>query len=50
LCIGWPGVKARTIAAGKPFTLRYRVWIHKTEVEEARLQHVYDAYCKSPRR
>src|SRR4030067_2689590 len=29
LCVGWPGVKPATIAAGQPVRPDYRVWIHK---------------------
>lgn len=29
LCVGWPGVKPKTLPAGEPVTLRYRLIIHR---------------------
>jgi hypothetical protein len=44
LCVGWPGVEARTFPACEPFSLRYRIWLHQTEVDHARLESVFAAY------
>lgn len=44
LCVGYPGVEARTFEAGVPFRLDYRVWIHKSEVDQERLGRQYGAY------
>ena len=45
LCVGWPGVHAKTFAPGKPIRLGYRLWIHKGAVETAEVQAAYDAYA-----
>ncbi|MCH8042628.1 MAG: PmoA family protein [Planctomycetes bacterium] len=45
LCVGWPGVKPRTFAPGKPFRLSYRIWIHKKDPGAARIQQAYQAYA-----
>jgi hypothetical protein len=44
LCVGWPGVKPQTFEPRRPIRLSYRVWLHKTVVEPAEIQKVYDAY------
>lgn len=44
MCIGWPGVKARTFEPGKPIRLDYRIWIHKSAVEPDELKRAYGAY------
>lgn len=45
LCVGWPGVKPRTFAPGKPFRLRYRIWIHKKDPGAAQVEREYQAYA-----
>lgn len=45
LCIGWPGVKPRTIEPNQPVSLDYRVWIHKTAVDVDALKQAYEAYA-----
>lgn len=47
LCVGWPGVEGREFQPGESFTLRYRLLVHKTEVEHAHLQQAYAAYSDS---
>ena len=44
MCVGWPGVKARTFEPGKPVRLDYRIWIHKSAVELDGLKGAYGAY------
>lgn len=44
LCVGWPGVHAKTFEPGKPIRLSYRLWIHKTAVDPSQLHAAYDAY------
>jgi Methane oxygenase PmoA len=44
LAVGWPGVEPKTLAAGRPVTCRYRVWIHRGRVGAAAIQKAYDAY------
>ncbi len=47
LCVGYPGVEGREFQPDEPFTLRYRLLLHKTEVEHDRLEQAYAAYCAS---
>lgn len=44
LCVGWPGVESKTFPAGKPFTLSYRIWIHKGDADAKRLDAAYKEY------
>ncbi len=43
LCIGWPGVKPRTLEPAAATTLEYRVWIHRGPAEGERLARVAEA-------
>jgi hypothetical protein len=45
LCIGWPGVKAKTFQPGESFRLSYRLWIHRGLPEHSDIQRTYDAYA-----
>lgn len=47
LCVGWPGVEGREFQPGESFTLRYRLLLHKTEVEHPDLEQAYAVYCDS---
>lgn len=49
LCVGWPGVKPRTFAPGKPIRLNYRVWIHQHALEAGKIQEAFDAYAAARR-
>jgi len=44
LCVGWPGVKARTFAPGTAIRLNYRVWIHKADAELDQLTQAFAGY------
>ena len=44
LCVGYPGVQAKTFPPGKAFVLNYRVSIHDATAELVDLVQVYDAY------
>ncbi len=46
LCVGWPGVKAKTFPPGKCIRLKYRLWIHKKAGEPAALKEAYETYCR----
>ena len=46
LAVGWPGVKAETIPAGKSVSCRYRIWIHRGTPEVPEIQSAYDEYLK----
>ena len=44
LCVGWPGVQARTFEPGKPIRLSYRVLLHKTALDVTQLKETYQNY------
>ena len=44
ICIGWPGLTWRAFSADEPFTLAYRLRIHKGDVDTKFLSNIYDDY------
>ena len=50
LCVGWPGVSAKTFQPGEPIQLTYRIWIHKTAVDVKTLKRAYEAYVAEAKR
>jgi len=44
LCIGWPGVNARTFEPAEPFRLAYRLLLHRGADETEALKARYDTY------
>jgi hypothetical protein len=44
LCVGWPGVRARTFPADKPIAMDYRVWIHKQDASVEEISRAYTGY------
>ena len=44
LCVGWPGVESKTFPAGKPFSLSYRVRIHKGTLDAGQIGAAYEDY------
>jgi hypothetical protein len=46
LCLGWPGVDAKTFEADKPIRLQYRVWIHRGAADSERLKKAYEEACE----
>jgi len=46
LCVGWPGVNARTLPAGESVRLRYRLWIHRGAPDPGTLQEVYERFAQ----
>lgn len=46
LAVGWPGVNAQTIEAGKTVTCRYRVWVHQGNLEVGEIEKAYEAFAK----
>ena len=46
LCVGWPGVKPKTLPPGKPVTCRYRLWVHRGLPDLATLQKAYKRYLE----
>ena len=47
LCLGWPGVDAKSFEPGKPIRLQYRVWIHRGAADAERLKKAYSAYQRT---
>jgi len=47
LCVGYPGVEKKTFEPGKPFTLRYRLWIHKGAGSLDQFKQAYNAYTSA---
>ncbi len=41
LCVGWPGVRPRTLDAGSPVRCRYRIWIHRGRPDAEHLARVF---------
>lgn len=44
LCVGWPGVKAKTFPPGETVRCRYRVWIHRGAPDVEKVAAAYRAY------
>jgi hypothetical protein len=45
LCLGWPGVRPRTLAVGEPVRCQYRVWIHRGQPDPDRLGKSFATYA-----
>jgi hypothetical protein len=45
LCVGWPGVEARTFPAGEPIHGRYRVWVHRGMPTQDAIAAAYAAFA-----
>ena len=46
LCVGWPGIGARTFQPGEKIRCRYRVWIHRGAPGVEELRRTYGEYGK----
>jgi hypothetical protein len=46
LCLGWPGVDAKSFEPDKPIRLQYRVWIHRGAADSERLKKAYEEACE----
>ncbi len=44
LCLGWPGVKAKTFQPGDTIRCRYRVWIHRGGPDVDQVSRAYREY------
>lgn len=44
LCLGWPGVKAKTFQPGETIGCRYRVWIHRDTPSMEKVSQAYRDY------
>lgn len=46
LAVGWPGVTPKTFPAGKPFSCKYRIWIHRGAPDAQTIDTKYRSYLK----
>ena len=46
LCVGWPGVEARTLQPGEQVTCSYRVLIHRGQLSSDDLERAYARYIE----
>ncbi|MDR0521086.1 MAG: PmoA family protein [Planctomycetaceae bacterium] len=44
LCVGYPGVKGKTFQPDEKLELRYRVWIHRSNVTLPQIENAYEQY------
>lgn len=49
LCLGWPGVDAKSLEPGSPTRLDYRLWIHRGSVDGQILKQAYAGYVDGKR-
>ena len=47
LCVGYPGVQAKSFPAGKAFTLNYRVSVHGNSAQLENIKQDYNAYTSA---
>lgn len=45
MCVGWPGVRPKTLYPGQPIRLQYRLWIHPGPAGLEPLAAAYQAFC-----
>ncbi|MCG8512290.1 MAG: PmoA family protein, partial [Rhodospirillales bacterium] len=45
----WPGVEPYTLNKGEPITLRYRIYVHSGDAEQAKVEQAYKQYIKEVR-
>lgn len=49
LGVAWPGMQPVVLEPGRPVTLRYRLWLHAGDAEQAAVAAHYAAYADPPR-
>jgi len=49
LNVSWPGLKSVLFHPGKSITLRYRLFIHRGNMTQEQIRHVYENYLRSDR-
>ncbi len=49
LGVAWPGMRPTTIEPGRPLVLRYRLWLHGGNADDASVTAAYSAYANPPR-
>jgi hypothetical protein len=45
LCLGWPGIKPKTLQPGETVRCRYRIWIHRGAPTVQQLSQQYDQFA-----
>lgn len=48
LGVAWPGVDPLELEPGESVTLKFRVWIHRGNAEDGRVEDAYEVYSKPP--
>lgn len=48
LCLGWPGVKAKTFQPGETIRCRYRLWIHRGAPTQDTVAAAFQAFAYPP--
>lgn len=46
LCVGWPGVQARTLPPGERVRLRYRLWMHRGAPDAETVRAEYNRFAQ----
>ena len=49
LCVGWPGINAKTFQPDETIRCRYRIWIHRGAPDVDKLKQMYQAYERQQR-
>jgi hypothetical protein len=47
LCLGWPGVRPKTLEPGQPVQCRYRLWLHRGLPSPDQLGTAYNEYNRA---
>jgi len=45
MCVGWPGVRPKTLHPGQPTRLQYRLWIHPSPMSVEEIAAAYEAFA-----
>ena len=48
LGVSWPGEEIYTLEPGRPLTLSFRVWVHRGDWKEGRVEEAFDAFIEQP--
>jgi hypothetical protein len=40
LCVGWPGIEAKTLESGRSVRCRYRIWVHRDRPDTDHLRRI----------
>ncbi|HUV13905.1 MAG TPA: PmoA family protein [Acidobacteriota bacterium] len=48
LGVSWPGEEIYTLEPGQPLTLSFRIWVHRGNWKEGRVEEAFDAFVDQP--